>query len=115
MTPNDDKTDLDDVDLKRLVGYDDKAEYELDLRGLDRPHAEESVRQMLERGRFQAARSIIVRFDPAGPETGETLFQPIGRQLLDARKKGVLSKLSPLPPHAGSGFYVVTRGKDDAP
>ena len=57
-------------------------------------------------------RSIIVRLDPAGPDTGETLFQPIGRLLLDHRKKQVLNKLSPLPPHAGSGYYIVTRGKD---
>jgi len=100
-----------DIDLKRLLGYDDRAEYELDLRGLDLAHARESVARMLERARFRAPRSVIVRLDPAGPETGETLFQPIGRQLLDARRKGVLEKLTPLPPHAGCGFYLVTKGK----
>ncbi|MEQ8504715.1 MAG: hypothetical protein RIB80_05265 [Rhodospirillales bacterium] len=109
---SDESPGMDDVDLKRLVGYDDKAEYELDLRGLDLTHARESVVRMLERSRFRAPRSIIVRLDPAGPDTGETLFQPIGRLLLDHRKKQVLNKLSPLPPHAGSGYYIVTRGKD---
>ncbi|MEK9673733.1 MAG: hypothetical protein VW268_14720 [Rhodospirillaceae bacterium] len=107
--------DFDDIELKRLIGYDDRAEYELDLCGLDRAHAEESVRQMLEKSRFRAPRSVIVRLDPPGPDTGETLFQPIGRQLLAARKKGVLEKLSPLPPHAGSGFYLITRGKSEKP
>ena len=66
---------------------------------------------MLERARFRAPRSVIVRLDLAGPDTGETLFQPIGRQLLEARRKGLLEKLSPLPAHAGPGFYLVTRGK----
>ena len=74
---------MDDVDLKRLTGYDDTAEYELDLCGLDLPHATESVARMIERSRFRAPRSVVVRLDPAGPDTGETLFQPIGRLLLD--------------------------------
>ena len=102
---------MDDVDLKRLTGYDDRAEYELDLRGLDLAHARESVARMIERSRFLDPRSIIVRLDPAGPDSGETLFQPIGRQLLGLRRKGRLAKLSPLPPHAGSGYYLVTKGK----
>lgn len=102
---------LDDLDLKRLTGYDDHAEYELDLCGLDLAHATESVKRMLERNRFRPSRSVLVRLDPAGPDTGETLFQPIGRQLLAARKAGALTKLTPLPHHAGSGFYLVTKGK----
>ena len=69
---------------------------------------------MIERSRFRAPRSVVVRLDPAGPDTGETLFQPIGRLLLDLRRKGQLSKLSPLPHHAGSGFYLVTLGKEDS-
>jgi len=105
-----DTPELDDIDLKRLTGYDDQAEYELDLCGLDLADAAESVKRMLERSRFREARSILVRIDPAGPDTGETLFQPIGRQLLAARKSGILRKLSPLPHHAGSGYYLVTMG-----
>ncbi|PIW28309.1 MAG: hypothetical protein COW30_07985 [Rhodospirillales bacterium CG15_BIG_FIL_POST_REV_8_21_14_020_66_15] len=103
---------MDDVELKRLVGYDDRAEYELDLRGLSLHHATESVKRMVERSRFRAPRSVIVRLDPAGPDSGETLFLPIGRLLLAFRRKRVLGKLSPLPPHAGCGYYLVTRGKD---
>jgi hypothetical protein len=109
----DDPPAMDDVDLKRLTGYDDSAEYELDLCGLDRAHAVESVKRMVERSRFRVPRSVIVRLDPAGPDTGETLFQPIGRLLLDLRRKGLLTKLSPLPHFAGSGYYLVTRGKTE--
>ena len=102
---------MDDIDLKRLVGYDDRAEYELDLRGLDLKSATESVKRMIERSRFRDPRSVIVRLDPAGPDTGETLFQPIGRLLLGHRRKRRRDKLSPLPPHAGCGYCLVTRGK----
>ena len=108
-----DRPEMDDIDLKRLVGYDDNAEYELDLRGLDLAHATESVIRMIERSRFRVRRSIIVRLDPAGPDTGETLFQPIGRLLLDHRRKNALEKLSPLPLYAGCGYYLVTKGKTD--
>ena len=108
-----DPPEIDDVGLKRLVGYDDTAEYELALCGLDLAHATESVNRMIERSRFLASRSVIVRLDPAGPDTGETLFQPIGRLLLDLRRKGLLAKLSPLPHFAGSGYYLVTQGKTE--
>lgn len=99
------------AEIRRLTGYDDHAEYELDLQGLDKLHAEESVKRMIERSRFQAPRSVIVRLTPAEPGGGETLFQPIGRQLLAARKAGHLAKLAPLPIDAGSGYYLVTAGK----
>mgnify|MGYP001482371004 CR=1 FL=1 len=110
---SDDRPEMDDIDLKRLVGYDDNAEYELDLRGLDLAHAKESVVRMIERSRFRAPRSVIVRLDPAGPDTGETLFQPIGRLLLEQRRKNALEKLSPLPLYAGCGYYLVTKGKPE--
>lgn len=99
-----------DINIKRLIGYDEHAEYELDLVGLDGPHAQESVSRMLERSRFRASRSIIVRLEPATPGGGETLFQPIGRQLLEARRTGILIKLSPLP--TADGFYVMTLGRE---
>lgn len=100
-----------DVQIKRLLGTDTQAEYELDLQGLDRAHATESVSRMVERSRFLAPRSILVRLDPPPEGGGETLFQPIGRQLLDAKKAGFLSSLSPLPEPAGLGFHIVTAGK----
>ena len=90
------------------------AEYELDLSGLDLPHARESIRQMLERSRFRAPRSIALKLDPPPEGGGETLFQPVGRQLLEARRSGILSTLTPLPPEFGIGYRIETTGKPDA-
>lgn len=97
--------------LSRGMG---EAEYELDLTGLDLPHARESVARMLEWSRFRTPRAIAVRLDPPVAGGGETLFQPIGRLLLEARRSEVLSGLSPLPPESGIGFRIETVGNPEA-
>ena len=97
--------------LNRLSQAGADADYELDLRGLDRAHAEESVWRMLERNRFTEPRSIRVRLQPPPDGGGETLFQPIGRLLLEARRHGLLSRLSPLPLETGVGYRIETVGK----
>ena len=75
---------LKDEDIRRLTGIHDAAEYELDLRGLDRAHGEASVQRMLERSRFRLPRDVVIRIDKASPTSGATLFQPIGRMLVEA-------------------------------
>ena len=50
-------------------------------------------------------RSMIVRFTPAGPDSGETLFLPVGRYLMERRRAGELSHLSNLL-ELGAGFYL---------
>lgn len=101
--------------LRRLSEAGADAEYELDLRGLDRAHAEESARRMLERNRFTEPRSVVVHLEPPPEGGGETLFQPIGRLLLEARRHGLLSGLSPLPREKGVGYRIETVGKSSAP
>jgi len=104
---------LKDEDIRRLMGLRDSAEYELDLRGLDRLHAEASVERMLERSRFRPPRSVNIRIDKASPTSGETLFQPIGRQLVEAMKAGLILRCNPLP-DVGGGFWVSLKGNPEA-
>jgi len=96
--------------LHRLASGSADAEYELDLRGLDLTHSRESLVRMLERNRFQPSRTINIRLDPPVAGGGETLFQPIGRMLLEARRHQLLSALSPLPPDSGLGYRIETAG-----
>ena len=105
---------LKDEDIRRLTGIHDTAEYELDLRGIDRLHGEASVARMLERSRFRPPRSVVIRIDKASPTSGATLFQPIGRQLVEAMKSGVVQRCHPLP-EAGAGFWVSLTGNPNAP
>ena len=85
------------------------AEYELDLCGLDLAHSIASVEQMIERSQFRTPRTVFIRIDPPTATSGETLFQPVGRILVQAMKAG---KVQQCRPHmeAGSGYWVSLRG-----
>lgn len=86
------------------------AEAVLDLRGATREQAVASLQDMLERSRFADKKSVAVQL--AGPPEGggETLFQPIGKALLEAKKRGWIDRLQTLPAHDGLGFYLVLAG-----
>lgn len=101
-------------ELKPLFGESREAEYELDLRGLDLPHSAASVERMLERSRFRSPRSVRVLIDAPDGEGGGSHFQPIGRLLLDARKDGILTAMTTLPPEDELGFRIVTTGKPES-
>jgi hypothetical protein len=104
---------LEERDLRRLARRGGSADYELDLTGVDAVHARLAIERMLERQRFRdAPRSVVIRLDPAGPDSGETLFQPVGRQLVAAMKRGLISRCSPLAPKDGAGFTVELPGRE---
>ncbi len=92
--------------LRALVGARADGERTLDLRGASLSHAWPAITQMLERSRFEGLRSVVIRIDPATATSGETLFLPIGRKLLDARKRGLIARFHPLPEADGGGFFV---------
>ena len=96
--------------LRGSLGVSD-AEAVLDLRGVVRPKAEASVKDMLERSRFAHPKTVAIRLDPPPEGGGETLFQPVGRLLLDAKRRGWIERLHTLPVHDGLGFYVALAGK----
>jgi len=98
--------------LRGGLGVTD-AESVLDLRGASRERAEASIQDMLERSRFGARKSVAVRLDSPPQGGGETLFQPIGRALLEAKKRGWIDRLQTLPAQDGLGFYVVLAGKPE--
>ncbi|WP_205944459.1 hypothetical protein [Pelagibius litoralis] len=98
---------FEDRRLKRLLDRHGDADYELDLTGLDLAHAIGSVDRMVERQRFRdAGRSVLVRIDPATPDSGETHFGHLGRHLLDLKRRGLVATLAPLDPARGAGFNV---------
>ncbi|GGK27690.1 hypothetical protein [Salinarimonas ramus] len=88
-----------------------QADTVLDLRGVARPAAEASLAELIERSRFGEAISVAVRIAAPIPGAGETLFQPVGRTLLEARRKGHVASLSPLPAQDGLGFFVRLAGR----
>ncbi|TVR06989.1 MAG: hypothetical protein EA385_14145 [Salinarimonadaceae bacterium] len=89
------------------------AEAVLDLREANPPQAEASLSDLFERSRFGPRRTVAVRLAPPPEGGGETLFQPVGRQLLEARKRGLVERLQPLPAHDGLGYFVALAGRPE--
>jgi hypothetical protein len=100
--------------LRGSFGVSD-AEAVLDLRGATREQAAASIRDMLERSRFAQSKSVAIRLDGPPEGGGETLFQPVGKALLEAKKRGWISRLQTLPAHDGLGFYVALAGNPKRP
>ena len=98
--------------LRGALGVAD-AQSVLDLRDASREKAAASIQDMLERSRFAEAKSVAIRLSPPPEGGGETLFQPIGKALLEARKRGWIGRLQTLPAADGLGFYVTLAGKPE--
>ncbi len=105
--PDDSLSDSQDRRLKRLFDRQGDADYELDLTELDLAHTIGSVDRMVERQRFRdVGRSVVLRIDPATPDSGETHFGTLGRHLLDLKRRGLIATLQPLDPAHGAGFNL---------
>ena len=98
--------------LRGSLGLTD-AESVLDLRGAAWAKAEASLNDMLERSRFAKGKTVAVRLEPPPEGGGETLFQPVGRLLLDAKRRGWVDRLQTLPAEDGLGFYIALAGKPE--
>jgi hypothetical protein len=96
--------------LRGSLGVTD-AESILDLRKASREQAAASIQDMLERSRFAQSKTVAIRLAPPPEGGGETLFQPVGKALLEAKKRGWIDRLQTLPAHDGLGFYVELAGK----
>ncbi|MEO0971572.1 MAG: hypothetical protein AAFX85_00645 [Pseudomonadota bacterium] len=97
--------------VRGLVGDHADGEYVLDLRGVPLIDARSAISQMLEQQHGDALISVVIRIDPATATSGETLFLPVGQQLLQARKQGRITRFHPLPEADGGGFYVELPGR----
>lgn len=94
-----------DIDeAMRYAGDKYSADAALDLSGMDEAEAIRTLDEAFAEP-SEYFRSLIVRFDPAGPDTGETLFLPVGRYLLEKKKAGEISRLENLL-EIGAGFYI---------
>ena len=85
----------------------------LDLRDASREKAAASIQDMLERSRFAQAKaspSASIRRRRAG---AKRCSSPIGKALLEAKKRGWIDRLQTLPAQDGLGFYVVLAGKPE--
>lgn len=101
-------------DLSQILGNDFEAAWELDLTGVDGKHAQAAIDRMLERSRFGEAKTVLIRLELATEEGRETLFQPVGRHLLAAMRRGLVTRCRPVSRRGVGGFYVELAGRRGA-
>ena len=89
-----------------LLGAEKSADSELDLRGIEASEALGLLKGTIRDQGENSPRSVLVRIDPATADSGETLFLPVGRALLEAKRKGLVSHCHPLMELGAAGFYV---------
>jgi len=88
--------------LETLVFQAGDAEALLDLQGMPMEQAMLAVEQLLSKP--DATKSYLIRFDAATEDGRETLFQPLGRRLLQARREGRLNRC--LPTADGAAYFI---------
>jgi len=93
---------FDENPLQKLAFQAGDADALLDLRGMSNDQAMQAVESLLSDP--VSAKSTLIRFDPAADDGRETLFQPLGRRLLQARREGSLSRC--LPAADGAAYFV---------
>ncbi len=101
--------------VRHLVGEDSNGDLTLDLRGATEQEACLAIDGLLGSSGHGPSLSAVILLDPATPTSGETLFLPVGRQLLLARKSGRIMRFSPLPGANGGGFHVELSGRAGSP
>jgi hypothetical protein len=93
---------FDDNPLHRLALQADAADDELDLRGMDAAKALERIERLLTQSGGNGR--LLIRFDAALGDGRETLFLPLGRRLLQARREGRLKRC--LPAEDGAAYFI---------
>lgn len=97
---------LDPEQARKLLHDGNAAEAEIDLRGLDRAEALDRLSRLVGERVAPGPTRFSVRIDPPVPGRGETMFQPVGRFLLDALRRERIARFAPLAEPPGGGFFV---------
>jgi len=93
---------FDENPLQQLAFQPGDADATLDLRGMLHEQAMQRVEQLLvDPG---VPKTYLLQFDAATSDGQETLFLPLGRRLLQARRDGQLSRC--LPTADGNAYFI---------
>ena len=85
----------------------EEAEVKLDLQNVDREEAVLKLTKLMKECEAGPVASLYVFFNPASPTSGETLFQPIGNILRQAKKDKILRQCLPVMNDDNAGFYAI--------
>ncbi|TAL34800.1 MAG: hypothetical protein EPN97_08025 [Alphaproteobacteria bacterium] len=83
-----------------------EAEVKVDLRGMERQDALQTLDHIVKYCKKSSAKTLYVKFDPARPGEGETLFQPVARYFKVEKHNGYIAQAVPLMTQEAGGLYV---------
>ena len=83
-----------------------EAEVKVDLRGMERQDALQTLDHIVKYCKKSSAKTLYVKFDPARPGEGETLFQPVARYFKIEKLNGYIAQAVPLMTQEAGGLYV---------
>lgn len=103
-----------DGDLLALLERTDIADAELNLSGFSAAAAIDVINHVLLSSVEEPSRRLYIAFEPATEQSGETLFQPVGRRLLSAMRQGIIESCSPVLRDNSAGFIIALSGPESA-
>jgi hypothetical protein len=83
-----------------------EAEVKVDLSGMERQDALHTLDHIVKYCKKSSAKTLYVKFDPARPGGGETLFQPVARYFKIEKHNGYVSQAVPLMTQEAGGLFV---------
>ena len=83
-----------------------EAEVKVDLTGMERQDALHTLDHIVKYCKKSSAKTLYVKFDPAKPGAGETLFQPVARYFKIEKHNGYVANAVPLMTQEAGGLFV---------
>jgi hypothetical protein len=85
----------------------EEAEVKLDLRHVKKEEAVFKLNKLMKECEAASVASLYVFFNPATQTSGETLFQPVGNILRQAKKDKIIRQCLPVMNDDDAGFYAI--------
>ncbi len=82
------------------------AEVKLDLRNQERQDALHTLDHTVKYCKKTSVKTLYIRFNPAKPGEGETLFQPVARYFKVEKLNGYIETAIPVMSKESGGMYV---------
>lgn len=84
----------------------EEAEVKLDLRGMERQDALQTLDHTVKQCKRTSAKTLYVKFAAAKPGEGETLFQPVARYFKVEKMNGYIENALPVMTRETGGLFV---------
>ncbi len=93
-----------------VLDRNELADAELDLTGFSADAAIDVLQHVFDYSRHEPPRRLFIFFAAAIPGKSQTLFQPVGKRLVQALREGLITACNPTADDRRVGFVVLLAG-----